>query len=133
MAWLRRAHFRASVNLSRYIRNHDLTPPQLATLLKLQEIGEASQNELGRLVAMEPANIHKIVDRLSKRGFVRTAKDPKDARKAVISLSGQGRRILKVVEPLRQKATEDTLRVLTPAEQRRLVSLLKRISLGVTD
>ncbi len=58
LAWLRRAHYRASLNLSRYIRKSDLTPPQLATLLKLQEIGETSQNELGRLV--DPTNCREI-------------------------------------------------------------------------
>jgi hypothetical protein len=54
---LRRAYQRASSNLVERIGPYDLTAPQFATLARLYERGALSQNLLGRLVAMEPANI----------------------------------------------------------------------------
>jgi DNA-binding MarR family transcriptional regulator len=113
--------------MSKYIRQHDLTPGQMVTLLRLGQAGRVSQNELGRLVALEPANIHKMVVLLSKRGFILREKDKTDARKTFISLSEDGLKIIKVVEPLRRKAIEDMLSVLTLPERRQLESLLKRI------
>ncbi len=47
----------------------DLTPPQWATLAKLYEEGPTSQNQLGRLVALDAATIKGIVDRLGARGL----------------------------------------------------------------
>src|SRR3977135_1019768 len=64
---LRRAYQRASSNLIDRIGPYDLTAPQFATLARLYERGTLSQNLLGRLVAMEPANIRDVVLRLKKR------------------------------------------------------------------
>ena len=43
----------------------DLTAPQWATLAKLFENGPTSQNQLGRLVALDAATIKGVVDRLA--------------------------------------------------------------------
>src|ERR1700722_10722267 len=47
----------------------DLTPTQWAALAKLREVGDCSQNHLGRLTAMDAATIKGVVDRLTARGF----------------------------------------------------------------
>ena len=47
----------------------DLTPTQWAALAKLRELGDCSQNHLGRLTAMDAATIKEVVDRLTVRGF----------------------------------------------------------------
>ena len=48
----------------------DLTPTQFAALAKLCELGQASQNELGRSTSMDVATIKGVVDRLRGRGLV---------------------------------------------------------------
>src|SRR3984893_7468549 len=83
---LRRAYQRASSNLIDRIGPHDLTAAQFATLARLYERGPLSQNLLGRLVAMEPANIRDVVLRLKKRRLVLTRRDPGDGRLIVVSL-----------------------------------------------
>jgi hypothetical protein len=45
----------------------DLTPTQWAALAKLRELGDCSQNHLGRLTAMDAATIKGVVDRLTAR------------------------------------------------------------------
>jgi hypothetical protein len=40
----------------------DLTPTQWAALAKLRELGDCSQNHLGRLTAMDAATIKGVVD-----------------------------------------------------------------------
>ena len=87
---LRRAYQRASANLIAEIGTFDLTPPQFATLARLCERGKVSQNLLGRLVAMEPANIRDVVVRLRKRSLVTTERDPTDGRQVLVSLTATG-------------------------------------------
>ncbi len=129
---LRRAHLISSAVTATYIRDADLTPPQLATLLKLMEVEQASQNELGRLVAMERANIHRLVDRLVERGLVTATKDPADARKMTLCVSGKGRRLVERVEPLHRQSMVDTMEVLNAKERVQFLRLLKKFC-GISD
>ena len=45
----------------------DMTPMQWAALAKLAEVGECSQNLLGRHTAMDVATIKGVAERLAKR------------------------------------------------------------------
>ena len=58
--------------------NDDITPTQWAALAKLYEVGPTWQNLLGRMTAMDVATIKGVVDRLMKRGFVRSTTDDAD-------------------------------------------------------
>lgn len=125
--WLRRAHHSTASTLSRQIKKFDLTPAQLATLVRVRELGQVSQNELGRRVAMEPANIHKIVNRLLNRRLILARKDPADTRKTLLRLSKKGETLVEQVEPLHWRATKETMSVLNPTERRELLRLLRRL------
>jgi len=124
---LRRAYQRATSNLARRINGHELTPMQFAALARLWEVGAVSQNELGRLIAMEPANIHGLVGRLMKRGLVEAAPDPKDRRRRTLRLSAAGRSLVEALVPLELDASAETLAPLNDAEAEALLALLRRI------
>src|SRR5262245_432885 len=53
----------------------NLTPTQWAALSKLAETGPCSQNQLGRLTAMDVATIKGVIDRLTARGLTETSPD----------------------------------------------------------
>jgi len=53
----------------------NLTPTQWAALAKLTETGPCSQNQLGRLTAMDVATIKGVIDRLTARGLTETSAD----------------------------------------------------------
>jgi len=124
---LRRAYQRASANLTRRIGSHDLTAPQFAVLARLYERGTLSQNRLGRLVAMEPANIHDIVKRLSRRGLVSTGRAPDDARLVLARLTPEGTALAERLIPLEIEAGAATLARLSAIERRQLLRLLDRV------
>ena len=63
----------------------NLTPTQWAAVSKLTETGPCSQNQLGRLTAMDVATIKGVIDRLTARGLTETSPDPEDGR-AVVEL-----------------------------------------------
>src|SRR6202051_2061499 len=68
----------------------NLTSPQWAVLSKLAETGPCSQNQLGRLTAMDVATIKGVIDRLTARGLTETSADPQDGRRLLVSLTRAG-------------------------------------------
>lgn len=103
---------------------HDLTPTQFSALLKLGEHGTSSQNQLGRLTAMDAPTIKGVVDRLMRRGLVQARPQLGDARLCMLSLTAAGRRVLEEAIPCARRVTEATLAPLAASDQRKLLSLL---------
>lgn len=125
---LRRAYQRASANLIEKISAYDLTPPQFATLARLYELGQVSQNLLGRFVTMEPANIRDVVQRLKRRRLVSTRQDPTDIRLTVVSLTMTGLSLTQKLLPVEVDCTAKTLAPLNQNERKTLYDLLRRVA-----
>ena len=125
---LRRAHQRHVAIFLAQMGEDAPTPTQFAALVKLGDMGELSQNHLGRLTAMDPATVKGVVSRLVARGLVERAADPQDQRRVTMRLSEAGRSLIAGLVGRARAATAATLEPLSPAEQRRLVALLGKIA-----
>jgi MarR family transcriptional regulator, lower aerobic nicotinate degradation pathway regulator len=106
----------------------DLTPMQWAVLAKLLEKGPCSQNLLGRQAAMDAATIKGVVDRLTKRGLTQTRSDPDDARRLVIVLTPEGRRLAQDTLARAEAITQETLAPLNRTERTTLLALLRKLA-----
>ncbi len=84
---IRRAHQRASAIFEQVMDGFDVTPVQYAALAKLHDLGPTSQNQLGRMVGIDPATMFGVAGRLAKRGLVSPSVDPNDARLVLLSLT----------------------------------------------
>jgi DNA-binding MarR family transcriptional regulator len=102
----------------------DVTPMQWAALAKLAEVGECSQNLLGRLTAMDVATIKGVAERLAKRGLTATRPDPEDRRRLLISLSPAGAALYAELTPVAARVSEETLAPLSVEERATLARLL---------
>jgi DNA-binding MarR family transcriptional regulator len=123
---LRKAHQRHVAIFASRIA--DLTPPQFATLAKLADVGETSQNQLGSLVAMDAATVKGVIDRLKARGLVELAKHDVDKRRLMVSLTAEGRETVERLIPLAEEITAETLAPLSPKDSATLLKLLSRIA-----
>ena len=65
---LRRAHQRHAAIFQGLIGDSQLTTLQFAALVRLRDLGEVSQNQLGRLTAMDAATMQGVIKRLGGRG-----------------------------------------------------------------
>ena len=101
----------------------DLTPTQWAALAKLQETGPCSQNQLGRLTAMDVATIKGVIDRLTARGLTETAPDPEDGRRLLVSLTRAGQQLAEKAAPNALAISRETLAPLEPKEREVLMDL----------
>ena len=124
---LRRAHQRATAVFQETMGELGLTPTQYAALVKVGEVGEISQNHLGRLTAMDPATSQGVIRRLEAQGLVTLRPDPSDRRRTLLSLTPAGKRILDPAIARGRAITHATLAPLDHAEQARFLSMLKKL------
>ena len=106
---------------------NNLTPTQWAALAKLSETGPCSQNQLGRLTAMDVATIKGVIDRLTARGLTETSPDPEDGRRLLVSLTRAGQQLAEKAVPNALAITKETLAPLEPKEREMLVALLGKL------
>jgi MarR family transcriptional regulator, lower aerobic nicotinate degradation pathway regulator len=104
-----------------------LTPTQWAALSKLIETGPCSQNQLGRLTAMDVATIKGVIDRLSARGLTETSRDPQDGRRLLVSLTRSGQQLAEKTAPHGLAVSKETLSPLDAREREMLLTLLQKL------
>jgi DNA-binding MarR family transcriptional regulator len=105
----------------------DLTSTQWAALSKLAETGPCSQNQLGRLTAMDVATIKGVIDRLTARGLTETSADPDDGRRLRVSLTRAGQQLTEKVAANALAISKETLAPLDPRERELFVTLLEKL------
>lgn len=105
----------------------NLTPTQWAALAKLTETGPCSQNQLGRLTAMDVATIKGVIDRLTARGLTETSSDPQDGRRLLISLTRAGQAMAEKAAPNALAISKQTLAPLDAKERETFVALLSKL------
>ena len=125
---LRRAHQRATAIFLARVQDTQITPTQFAALAKLADVGELSQNHLGRLTAMDPATIQGVTRRLKARGLITRRADPEDGRRTLLRLSSKCARLAKSTIPQGFDVSGDILKPLSRIEQRQFLRLLKRLT-----
>lgn len=106
----------------------DLTPMQFAIMVKLADVGENSQNQLGRLAGMDAATTKGVVDRLTLRGFVGTRPSDTDKRRLLVFLTAAGEAMVANATRRAARVTEQTLTPLSVPERRRLLALLSKLA-----
>ena len=105
---LRCAHQRATETFNAVMAEFSVTPTQFAALAKLDDLQAVSQNQLGRLTAMDPATISGVIGRLTTRGYVQASPDPKDARVVVLGLTPAGKAAITAMKAVgRRRLAQD--------------------------
>lgn len=124
---IRRAHQRASAIFEQVMDGMDVTPVQYAALAKLHDLGPTSQNQLGRMVGIDPATMFGVAGRLARRGLVSPSVDPNDARLVLLTLTPTGRDIVEQMKARGPEVSARTLEPLSAEEAETLLALLARI------
>jgi DNA-binding MarR family transcriptional regulator len=124
---MRRAHQRHTAIFQDGIEALQLTPTQFAALVKIRDLGEVSQNQLGRLTAMDPATIQGVIQRLDARKLINRQPDPKDRRCTVLKLTGEGSALIAEAIDCARKITEATLAPLSASERQAFLALLRKL------
>ena len=125
---LRRANQRHTNLFQELFGDLGLTTLQFAALMKLWELGDLSQNQLGRLTAMDPNTIQGVVQRLERRGFVERRPDPEDRRRKALALTSCGEALAGSLVENGLRISELPLDPLTASERRQFLALINKLT-----
>lgn len=83
-----------------------------------------SQQDLARRMGLDPTLIVSLVDELERRGVVDRTRDPADRRRNVLSLTTEGKRLLRKAQRTASEAEAEFLAPLDEAQRCQLAALL---------
>ncbi len=118
---------------SRTLLERDLTPHHFGVLMSLEQLGAASQQQLSRLVGVDPRNAVPLIDLLEKRGLIARAPDPDDRRRYAVSLTTTGRSTLTALRHAADEVEVQMLKHLDATEQGNLHNALAKLFSALTE
>lgn len=123
----------ACMRISRRVRfesTHEVPPHQFSVLVRLEETPR-TPGELAEIERVSAPSMTRTVGALVERGLVARTADPSDGRQVILSLTIEGRRVLKEIRRRRDQWMTVRVKSLSPEEQdvlRRAASILSRVA-----
>ena len=111
-----------------------LQPGEFDVLATLRRSGEPymlSPTELYEAAMISSGGMTNRIDRLERAGLVERRSDPNDRRGKLIALTDAGKRVIDETIDRHVANEEGILSVLTPAEQKKLNALLRKLIAGL--
>jgi len=99
------------------MKDGDLTPRQLAVLVTVANNEGLSQTGLVDRTGIDRSTLADIVRRMQRKGLLQRRRTKEDARAYAVKLTDEGRRVLRIAEPLSRRVDDRILEAL-PAKQR---------------
>ena len=106
------------------IEGHTISECHLLT--ELDSLGRATATELGERLVLEKSTMSRLVNGLLRRGFIQSSKDPADARRRLLNLTGSGRKGLERINAYSNKQVSGALDYTTPEQRQQVVEGLDR-------
>ncbi len=125
---IRRAHQLATAAFSEACADLDLTASQFSALVALRQREIVSQNELGRLIALDRSTTSIVLKSLRERALVHAQGDEADRRKTLLSLTDAGRLMLAKAEKRASKGNAAFLARLGEDESAQFLAMLRRLA-----
>lgn len=106
---------------------HNITGPQLACLLAINENGPLTSANLARKVYLSPSTVVGIIDRLEEKSLVVRNRDSKDRRQVHISTTTTGQQLVEAAPSLLQDTLSSALVELPEIEQVSITLSLEKL------
>ncbi|MCB0344710.1 MAG: MarR family transcriptional regulator [Bdellovibrionales bacterium] len=105
-----------------------ITWQQLAVLMACSdEGGTCTVTEIASLLVTDLPSATRLVDRLSKKGFIARKRSELDRRSVLCTITAEGRKILRRGASVREQVLSASLTPLTTHEQQTLQKLLTKL------
>lgn len=126
---IRRTSDRLQHHTVQLFKPHGITPTQYNVLRILRGAGDTGLrcSEIGeRLVSSDP-DITRLLGRLQKQKLIKRKRDPKDKRVIYATITAEGQRLLKEMDPIVNEGVRHTLRHMSKEKLTTLVALLEEV------
>jgi DNA-binding MarR family transcriptional regulator len=121
-----RTSFATMAVLNRIAAEHDLSLTQLRVLAILRD-RRIKMSELTNFLGLDKSTVSGLVDRAGKRGLLQRAPNPRDGRGVDVFLTAAGAELAERGAVVIAQSLSPMTSALTPAESRRLATLLERM------
>jgi DNA-binding MarR family transcriptional regulator len=98
-------------------------------MLSIAGAGNLSQHELATLYGLDPSTLVAVLDGLERRGWLRRQRSPNDRRVQWVQRTELGDRLFARARPLARQAEEQQMAALSPAQQRKLVTAMRKVAM----
>jgi DNA-binding MarR family transcriptional regulator len=99
---------------------------QLIVLELLRELGESTQQQLGRSLMLDPNNTVILLNDLEDAGYVLRRRDPSDRRRHIVEMTAEGASALEHAEVKLETVEDEVLGNLNGSERATLRKLLAK-------
>lgn len=110
-----------------HILEAGLTHSQFGVLEALYSLGPLCQKELGARILKTSGNITMVIDNLERNGLVRRERSAEDRRYVTVHLTDAGHAVIHKIFPRHAREIADDMSVLSPAEQKTLGNLCRKL------
>lgn len=118
---------RGAVLVGEALAQEGVRRQHFAVLTSLAEQGPASQAALGRRLWIDRSDLHALLTELERDGLVGRVRDPDDRRRNVVTLTADGKALLRRLDKRVDAAQAALLEPLSVAERREVIRLLERV------
>lgn len=124
---LRRIVQAIDVHSRKLAQQHDITSPQLVTLLCVAEEGPLTLSGIAERVHVSSGTVVGILHRLESKGLVRRDRDTQDRRLVYVTITALGRRLAETAPSPLQDTFAEALHRLPELEQIAIAMSLERV------
>ncbi|MGE0034465.1 MAG: MarR family winged helix-turn-helix transcriptional regulator [Xanthobacteraceae bacterium] len=108
-------------------KEFDITPVQYSALLAVEMHPRIDQTTLVNIIAFDRSTIGSVVSRLESKKWIKRAAGSDDRRTKRLTITPQGRKVLRGIDASVASAQRLILAPLRPAERPVFMSMLKRL------
>jgi len=117
---------------NQFLRPYDLTQVQFYALQRLAEEPKML-SQLSKELLCDPSNITRVADTLERKGLIKRRRDKNDRRVTLAELTAEGQELYAEVQEAHEDFTHQRLNILNPNEQAHLLTLLDKLSAGLSQ
>ena len=114
-------------HLEAALREQGLLLGHVAILRALDDFGPLSQQQLAGSLDFDKSHLVVRIDEMASQGLVTRTQDPSDRRRNQIALTPAGQAVADQMQPVALESHRGFLDALSAAEQKTLMSLLRRV------
>lgn len=125
---IRRIIRAADLDSRKLATEHQITSPQLVSLMAVVEAGRITAMGVARRVHLDPSTLVGVMDRLEAKGLICKERDPLDRRQVWLTATDAGRALASRTPFPLQHAVDRAMRQMPPAERKLAATYVERLA-----
>jgi len=125
---LRMAQIASFQSFARHTQAIGLSPGRFAALILIDRNPGISQTALARAIGSDKSTLTPALDHLVKNGLIRRVRTRSDRRLYELSLTEEGRKVMRVMQESAQRHERELDAIVGPQDREQFVRILRKIS-----